>query len=73
MECQIELKLGKVESFGPMKMLKKFQAIWMTRTSTCFTMLYSDQKLGNIAQGKWCNGLSQILVEGVYIVRVMTW
>ena len=67
------LKLGRAQLFEDMKMLKKFQAIWMNQTSSCFTMLYSDQKLGKIAQGKLFDELIQNLVERVDMDSRMPW
>ena len=48
MECQIELRLGKVQSFGPMKMLKKSHTNWIHQNGTCFTNILADQKLAKI-------------------------
>jgi hypothetical protein len=56
-----------------MKMLKKFHAIWMNQTSTCFVKHLPGQKLGKIAQGKWINEMGQNLVERVDMDRRMSW
>ena len=67
MECQSELKWGKAESFGPMKMLKKSHTNWPSQTGTCFTNISSGQKLAKILEEKWLDGWSHNLVEGVYM------
>ena len=53
MKHQLELKLGKAESFGPTKMLKKSHTNWPSQTGTCFTNISSRQKLAKILEEKW--------------------
>ena len=50
MKHQLELKLGKAESFGPMNMLKKSHTNWPSQTGTCFTNISSGQKLAKILE-----------------------
>ena len=71
MECQIELKLGKAESFGPMNMLKKSHTNWPSQTGTCFTNISADQKLGIILVIKWLNEMMPNLVERGFMGRIM--
>ena len=67
MECQIELKLGKAESFGPMKMLKKSHTNWPSQTGTCFTNISSGQKLAKILEDKWLDETCPKWVEVGYM------
>ena len=69
MKHQLERKLGKAESFGPMKILKKSHTNWPSQTGTFFTNISSGEKLAKILEEKWLNGLSHNLVEGVYMDR----
>ena len=69
MECQIELKLGKAESFGPMKMLKKSHTNWPSQNSTCFTKHSSGRNLRKILEGKRLNEMCPNLVEIGYMSR----
>ena len=69
MKHPLELNLVKAESFGPMKMLKRFHTNWINQNGTSFTNIPTDQKLAEILEGKWINGLSHNFVEGVYMDR----
>ena len=62
MEYQLELKLGKAQSFGPMKMLKKSHTNWPSQTGACFTNISSGQKLAKIPEGKWLEEICPNLV-----------
>ena len=73
MKMQVELNMMMAELFEYIKIPKKFHAIWMNQTSTCFTKHLSGQNFGKIAKGKWNNGLSQNLVEGVDMDRRIPW
>ena len=48
---------------------KRFHTIWINQNGTSFTNIPTDQKLAEILEGKWLNGLSHNLVEGVYMDR----
>ena len=67
MECQLELKLGKAESFGPMKMLKKSHTNWSSQNDTCFTNISFGQKLAKILEGKWLDKIFPNWVEIGYV------
>ena len=67
MECQTELKLGKAESFDPMKMLKKSHTNWPSQTGTCFTNISSGHKLAKILEEKWLDETCPKWVEVGYM------
>ena len=67
MKHQLELKLGKAESFGPTKMLKKSHTNWPSQTGTCFTNISSGQKLAKILEEKWLDEPCPKWVEVGYI------
>ena len=48
---------------------QRFHTIWINQNGTSFTNIPTDQKLAHILEGKWLNGLSHNLVEGVYMDR----
>ena len=63
--CEVEVK----KDFHHGKLEEK----WIKINHSCFTKLYSDQKLGKIPQCKWLHGLSHNLLEGVYMGKRMSW
>ena len=67
MKHQLELKLSKAESFGPMKMLKKSHTNWPSQTGTCFTNISSGQKLAKIPEEKWLDETCPKWVEVRYM------
>ena len=50
MKHQLQLKLGKAESFDPMKMLKKFHTNWGNQNGTSFTTIFTDQNLAKLLE-----------------------
>ena len=48
---------------------KRFHTIWINQNGTSFTNIPTDQKLAEILEGKWLNGLSHNLVEVFYMDR----
>ena len=65
MEKPLELKLGKAELFGLMKMLKRFHTNWINENGTSFTNISTDQKLAKLLEVKWLYGLIPKLVKRV--------
>ena len=63
MKHQLVLKLGKAESFGPMKMLKRFHTNWINQNGTFFTSITTDQKLAKILEEKWLDEICPNWVE----------
>jgi hypothetical protein len=53
-----ELNFGGGRLFGCMKVLEKFQLIWIYQNGTSFTELSAGQKLEKIAVDKWMDELS---------------
>ena len=50
MEYQLELKLVKAESFGPMMIAKKSRTNWSSQNGTCFTNISFGQKLAKLLE-----------------------
>ena len=67
MKHQLELKLGKAEPYGPMKMLKKSHTNWPSQTGTCFTNISSGQKLAKLLEEKWLDETCPKWVEVGYM------
>ena len=72
MEYQLELKLGKAESFDLMKILKKSHTNWPSQNGTCFTNISSGQKLAKLPEEYLLDKLVPNLVEiGFMVMRML--
>ena len=60
-------KFGMVGLFGHMKMLRNFHTNWINQNGTCFTHIFSGQKLAKIPEGKGLDEICPNLVEVVYM------
>ena len=65
----ISLKLGGESWFEHMKVLEKFQLIWILLACTSFIKLPVYQKLRKLAKGDLLTKLSWILARGNYMDR----
>ena len=70
MECQLKLNLGKVGSFGLMKMLKKYHTDWPSQNGTCFTNFSSGQKFEKILEESWLDEICPNWVDIGYIDNI---
>ena len=70
MEKPLELKLGKAELFGLMKMLKRFHTNWINQNGTSFTNISTDQKLAKILEDKWLDETCPKWVEVSYMGEI---
>ena len=67
MKHQLQLKLGKAELFGLMKILKRFHTNWINQNGTSFTTISIDQKLAKILEEYWLDETCPKWVEVGYM------